>query len=59
MSVPQSGSTLFQLVELIGSLLIMGIVFYFILGYIERSVEKKEKEINEELKEEEETGDVY
>ncbi len=59
MPVPQSGSTLFQLVELIGSLLIIGIVFYFILDYIELSAEKKEKEINEELKEEEETGDVY
>ncbi len=59
MAVPQSGPTLLQLAELIGGLLIMGIAFHFLFDYIERSAERKEREIEEELKEEEETGDLY
>jgi len=59
MTVPQSGPTLLQLGELIGGLLIMGIAFHFLFDYIERSAERKEKEIEEELKEEEETGELY
>ncbi|WP_297522029.1 hypothetical protein [Thermococcus sp.] len=59
MAVPQSGPTLIQLGELIGGLLVMGIAFHFLFDYMERYAERKEKEIEGELKEEEETGELY
>ena len=59
MAVPQSGPTLLQLAELVGALLAMWIVSHFFFSYMERYAERKEKEIEEELKEEEDTGDLY
>ena len=59
MPTAQSGPTLLQLGELIGALLVMGIAFHFFFDYMERYAEKKEMELEEESKEEEETGELY